>query len=155
MMISIDELKALLTYSYSTGEFVWRKNGERAGTTRPDGRVSIMIRYRAYRAHRLAWMYVNGSMPTLDIDHIDGNPANNAIANLREVTRSVNMQNQRRARSDNSTGMLGVQNRGTGKFRAEIALAGKRIYLGTFTDPVAAADAYLKAKRAYHEGCTL
>ncbi|MBK8117557.1 MAG: HNH endonuclease [Candidatus Accumulibacter sp.] len=32
------------------------------------------------------------------MDHIDGNPLNNSIANLRDVSKSVNLQNRRRAK---------------------------------------------------------
>lgn len=42
-----------------------------------------------------------------DIDHIDGNPSNHTISNLRMVTTKVNCRN-RKKRNDNSTGVTGV-----------------------------------------------
>src|SRR4051812_40825019 len=105
-MVTQERLKQVLVYSPESGLFTRR--GRVAGTTYR-GRINIFIDYRGYLAHRLAWLYVHGRWPIGDIDHIDGNASNNAISNLREVSRSVNMQNQRRARSDSRTGLLGVQ----------------------------------------------
>jgi hypothetical protein len=64
------------------------------------------------------------------------------------------MQNQRRARSDSSTGLLGVSKNGSG-WRAEIRVDGKKINLGTHKTPELAHLAYVNAKRKHHEGCTL
>jgi len=66
----------------------------------------------------------------------------------------VNLQNIRRARSDNRSGLLGVARDKTG-FRAVIKVAGKQKYLGTFPTPELAHSAYLSAKRLLHEGNTL
>jgi len=50
-------------------------------------------RYRI-GVHRLVYWYFNGILDSnLDIDHIDGNPHNNSINNLRLVTHKENMNN--------------------------------------------------------------
>jgi hypothetical protein len=116
--------------------------------------VRIGVGGRVYHAHRLAWLYVHGVWPAGDIDHINGDPLDNRLCNLRLVDRSVNMQNQRRARADSHLGVLGVSARG-GRFRASIAVRGERFSLGTFDDVHAAQDAYVTAKRRLHEGCTI
>ena len=54
------------------------------------GHIRICIMRVKYLAHRLAWLYVTGSWPSQDIDHIDGDPTNNRFANLREVTHQEN-----------------------------------------------------------------
>ncbi|MFX4377260.1 HNH endonuclease, partial [Acinetobacter baumannii] len=41
----------------------------------------------------MAWLYVHGVHPTGQIDHIDGDPLNNRISNLRDVSHAVNQQN--------------------------------------------------------------
>ncbi len=153
-VITQDRLMELLQYNEETGIFYRRDSGRIAGTKRPDGRINICVDCRLYRAHRLAWLWTNGEMPKGDIDHIDGNPQNNRISNLRDVSRSVNMQNQRRARSDSKTGLLGVQVHGK-RFRAEIATPNGRVGLGTFNTPQEAHSVYLLAKRQLHDGCSI
>lgn len=92
-------LKKQLHYDPLTGIFTWLygKQGRRAdlqaGKIRRDKYVSICINYKDYLAHRLAWLYMTGEWPKLDIDHIDRNPSNNAWVNLREVSRSANLLN--------------------------------------------------------------
>ncbi len=92
------------------------------------------------------------------IDHIDGNPANNRLENLRDVSRAVNGQNQKRAQRHNGTGVLGVTRRRNAKsnpYQAHIVVDGRPKYLGVFPTADAASAAYIAAKRALHEGCTL
>jgi hypothetical protein len=127
-----------------------------AGCTRSDKYVTIKVDAKRYLAHRLAWLYVHGEWPSRHLDHIDGDPSNNRIANLRDVSRSINMQNQLRARGDSLTGLLGVC-KDTRKpwFYARITVHGKQINLGCFRTADAAHEAYLTAKRRLHEGCTL
>jgi hypothetical protein len=90
------------------------------------------------------------------VDHIDGNPSNNAWANLRLVDKHVNLQNQRKPHSNNMVGLLGVSvYKPNGKFKAQIMVDGRVRSLGYFLCPHEAHDAYLKAKRALHKGCTI
>ncbi len=46
-----------------------------------------------YKAHRLAWFYVHGVWPKEQIDHINGDKADNCIANLRLADFSKNQAN--------------------------------------------------------------
>jgi len=59
------------------------------------------------REHRVIWLMVYGEWPQKEIDHINGDPSDNRIENLREVDRALNMQN-RRMHSNNSSGVCGV-----------------------------------------------
>ncbi len=52
--------------------------------------------------------------PGLEVDHIDGDRRNNKIENLRLASRSENMMNQRKARADSRSRVLGVRSRGNG-----------------------------------------
>jgi len=103
-------------------------------------------------AHRLAWLYTYGSFPNGDIDHINGNGLDNRIANLRDVTRSVNLSNAKK-RVDNTTGITGVVKAHTkGKWQAQIGLiatTGKFKYLGTFDEIWDAICARKSADNAY------
>jgi len=51
---------------------------------------------RNLQVHRIVWLLSTGSVSgELVIDHIDGNPLNNAIANLREVSHQQNSRNRK------------------------------------------------------------
>lgn len=118
------------------------------------GRLTCRINYQDYLVHRLAWLYMTGAWPDEEIDHIDGNPANNAWNNLRVGNRSCNAENQKKAHVDSFTGLLGVCARGN-KFTAKITVRGKKRSLGTFNTPEEAHQAYLVAKRELHSFNTL
>lgn len=61
-----------------------------------------------FKAHRIIWTLFNGSCPDgLHIDHIDGNPSNNDIGNLRVVIPRHNMHNKS-MNKNNTSGTTGV-----------------------------------------------
>lgn len=150
------ELLSLLDYQPESGVFTWKKSGAVAGSPTADGYVKIKVRQRMYRAHRLAWFYVHGAWPSQLIDHINGDRADNRIANLRDVSNSVNRQNAKTANADSKTGVLGVTYRPSkAKYQAQIAVNGKNRYLGMFDTEQEAHQAYLTAKREVHIGCAI
>lgn len=155
-----ERIQKLMRYEPETGLFFstsvckGRFVGSKLGSLKKDGYIVITIDYRAYPAHRIAWLLVYGEWPKGDIDHINGVRDDNRIVNLRDVSRSVNIQNQRKPRRGNSSGKLGVSRRGA-RFEAQISVKGKDIHLGIFDSPDDAHDAYIQAKRKYHEGCTI
>ena len=58
--------------------------------------------------HKLVWTLCHGRFPT-QIDHIDGNPRNNRVENLREVSQSENLENRLMPwKSNAKTGLPGV-----------------------------------------------
>ncbi len=159
--LTAEILKELLVYDPQTGIFSNRvKRGNRGiagaatGAMRKRGYTLIGIEGREYYAHRLAWLYINGAWPSGDIDHIDGDPANNRIANLRDVSTTVNCQNHRRAKRDSSTGVIGVTPH-RDKFIAWICVDKKRLYLGVYETTEEASAVYLEHKRRLHPGCTI
>jgi hypothetical protein len=99
-----------------------------------------------YQAHRLAWLYMHGEWPVGDLDHINGDPADNRIANLRIATQSQNNAN-RRARRGRNKGVY--MEKKTGKYKANICVNRKQIYLGRFESAEAAKAAYDKAAAQY------
>lgn len=168
-VLPVEVLKANVSYDPETGLFTRLKNhpkrkylaGSVTGVPRPDGYLQIMIDGKIYLAHRLAWLYVYNEMPKHCIDHINGVKSDNRIVNLRDVRQAVNLQNQNKAKKHSvSSSYLGVSfsNKGTPKekpFRARIVVDKKEIYLGSFANEEDAHNAYLVAKRKYHEGCTI
>ena len=147
-ILTQEKLKTLLSYDPDTGVFT-RPNGKTAGTARFDRYKKITLGGVQYYAHRLAWLYVHGVLPDV-IDHIDRNPSNNAIYNLRSVTQAENMQNAS-SRCDNTSGQKGViYFKRTGRWRANIGLAGKNHYLGYYATAEEARAAYQKAAVLMH-----
>jgi hypothetical protein len=152
-----EEVKRVLRYEPETGTFVWLVGvGKRirpgcvAGykTKTPSGEYrKIGLFGKQIAAHRLAWFYMNGCWPSMDIDHKDGDGLNNAWSNLRTATRSQNLANAKR-RESNKAGHKGVYPC-NGRFRAAIRVQGRRIYLGTFDTPEQAHGAYLLAAQTH------
>lgn len=160
-VLSADQLKLVLRYEPETGLFI-RLHGQRnrkghvAGSTGVSGYVAITVGKFSYRAHRLAWLYINGEWPRDEIDHINGIRHDNRYANLRAVSRVGNLQNQRRAAAHNRTGLIGAHfNKATNKYVSRIGIGGKSVFLGYFSSPEGAHEAYVKAKRQLHPASTI
>lgn len=92
-----------LAYDESTGVFTWKvrpamniKAGSVAGRKDKQGRWGINIKNKKYSSSRLVWLYVHGVWPPdgLQVDHINRNPGDNRLVNLRCVTGSENCMNR-------------------------------------------------------------
>jgi hypothetical protein len=157
-MVTYEQLRELLHYDPDTGAFTWRKRDNarpcwnsrytkgRAGTiSETTGYVVINTGKRLYRAHRLAWLYVYGRWPRLQIDHRNGDRTDNRITNLREASQTENNANAS-VRTDNRCGFKGVRiNPISGRYRARIRINGKAKHLGYFDSPEEAHSAYCAA----------
>lgn len=149
-----EELLRELSYDPDTGIFTWKagKQGRRnpAGCLTPSGYISITLNYEHHFAHRLAWLYVHGRFPDNHIDHINRNPSDNRIANLREATNAENAQNKSLP-VNNTSGYLGVTwNKVVKKWQAQIIHKGKSYNLGYYDDKLDAASAYNSKKAELH-----
>lgn len=160
--LTAERARELLDYDPETGVFTRRlqrmkfAKGSVAGYSTSLGYIDIGVDRRKYKAHRIAWLITHGSWPVSELDHINGDKTDNRLVNLRESTRSLNIQNTRVARRNNGTGVLGVHwNKKLKKFSAKISVAGKARYLGSFQTAEAAHQAYLVAKRQLHPGNTI
>ena len=89
-MLTQSELKSLLTYDPKTGVFT--RYGKVPCTYR-GGYLLLRVKRKLYSAHRLAWLWVHGEFPEVQIDHINGVKDDNRIENLRNVTSRQNAQN--------------------------------------------------------------
>jgi hypothetical protein len=162
-MLTQPELKNSLHYDSETGLFTQLlrtskriKINNIAGGKNKIGYILICIKYKRYLAHRLAWLYMTGVWPKHNIDHINGIRDDNRWCNLRDVTQSVNMQNQHRLLKNNTSGYAGVVwNKEKNKWGAQIMVNYKNIHLGYFDDKDEAGVYRLQKKRALHEGCTI
>lgn len=161
-MLDAAIVRNLFSYDEQTGHLIRKtaptyknKVGEVAGyVCKTNGYRVIKVSCLRYTAHRLVWLHVHGVWPTHEIDHINGDKTDNRLSNLRDVTHQVNVQNLRASTSSSSTGMLGVGPHGD-RWRARILHEGKTRYLGRYKTKELAQEAYVKAKREIHEGCTL
>lgn len=152
MTLTADEFRRIVHYDPETGDFTWlesltrRKAGTKA-TKRPY--VQFRVRGKLLYAHRLAWLYVHGEWPRGQLDHINGDPSDNHIANLRLATPKQNMANVRIHR-DNKSGFKGVCQVKGGKFMASIKEGGKVKYIGLFDSAASAHWAYWCEARRIH-----
>lgn len=122
-------LKEYYGYCPETGIFTRVKSsgnnakvGEIAGYY-DNGYLKISLLGKQFKGHRLAFLYMTGTMP-LVVDHIDGNPSNNRWANLRAVSAVENQYNSK-IRKDNITGIKGVSLK-KGNYYAQIWVLGSR-----------------------------
>jgi len=147
--LTADEIRTLC--SYSDGALYWRDRtdprkakgpiGSRSGHV---GRLQVGIKGTARYVHRLIWLHQTGSWPTDQIDHVNGNPHDNRIENLREISAEGNSCNRR---------IVGVSfdtRKVERPWRARIMVKGKSISLGYYDTKAAAMSEYQRAKLAYH-----
>lgn len=164
--ITADYARARLSYNPENGVFLWRTRprehfrslhefvrwnnryaGKMAGSADTKGHLQITINDQRYAAHRLAWVYMTGEWPDLEIDHANGQKSDNSWLNLRQATMSQNMTNRPPPRTSKS-GLKGVRlDVATGKWTAMIII---RKQLGSFDTREAAADAYDQAASKIH-----
>jgi hypothetical protein len=150
-------LLSVLDYDMNSGDFTWKVKmstrampGNIAGSLSPRGYVLIKIQGCRYLAHRLAWFYVYEIWPTMTIDHIDRNPSNNRISNLRDVNNSTNMRN-RNLFTKNESGQSGVIcDHRNNSWVAQITIHGRQIRLGSFLNKKEAIHARKEAEKKYY-----
>jgi hypothetical protein len=153
---------SILHYDPDTGVFTWLKSlsyrtkvGAVAGALdgRKRGYIEIRIRGYLHKAHRLAFLYMTGEMPSSGVDHINGIYGDNRFCNLRIADQSVNCRNMS-MRKDNTSGAVGVSwDPRKGKWYVRISTAANRPkfcgYFHTLIDAVAHRKR-LERKYDYH-----
>jgi len=148
-MLSFEQVSVALDYDPETGIFTWKqkKIGRRrkVGTINGHGHRTVMLDGRLYYLHRLAWLLSYGKWPVKDVDHLDGDPSNNRLVNLREATCSQNVGNARRSKA-NTSGFKGVTwHKRLGKWQAQIMVDRCNHHLGYHLTAEAAHVAYCAA----------
>ena len=171
--IKQEYLKQLVEYDEETGQFTWKARpvemftdgakfraitnmrrwnaryaGTIAGCKGSHGYWFISIDNQKQRAHRLAFLFVHGVVPKY-IDHIDHDPLNNRIDNLRGVTHKQNCRNQV-IRKNNSSGVTGVYwRKDINRWAAQIMVDDRCIPLGTYKVKADAVKSRREADKEY------
>lgn len=154
-LLTQELVKEFLHYNPDTGVFTWlhrdqnwfatyrsfrswnaKNAGKQAGNvhkcTRGKKYVCIKVNGKTYKAHRLAFLYMTGSFPTDDVDHLSGDGTDNRWSIIREATKHQNGCNKKLP-SNNTSGVMGV-GLSSGRWQATIKVKQKNIYLGKFSD---------------------
>lgn len=155
-MITADRLREVMDYNPQTGIFTWKKKtckkvvvGSVAGCLTKEGYVTIRVDGYLMTGHRLAWLYVNGELPSKGIDHKNRDKSDNRICNLRICTPVENGQNASLSKA-NKSGITGVFfNKKTGKWVSQITVNRKNIILGAYNSIDEAAASRRAAESEY------
>lgn len=162
-------LRECLSYNPGTGELTWRErprhhfknerdfkswntrfSGKSAGSVHPKGYLTVGLSpYGSIKAHRVCFALSHGCWPTGLVDHRDRQNAHNSIFNLREATRSQNRVNSK-PRLDSVSGIKGVRQWSSGKWRASITVQKRWRHLGMFETKEEAIAAYNRAAKEVH-----
>ena len=147
---SQETLRGLFSYDPDTGHLTWRDApGFLNGSMRAGGRLkSGYRRIRAdldgtgrqcFKEHRVIYKWMTGDEPPM-VDHINGVRDDNRWCNLRAADAVINRRNTRSRPKRDHDLPTGVVRRGRG-FRARHC----GLYLGTYSTPEQAHQAYLEA----------
>jgi hypothetical protein len=130
-----------------TGKYFKRFQGTYAGSKcKNQKRVFtawvMRVNSKNYLAHRIIWCLFNGNIDeSLNIDHIDGNPLNNKIDNLRLITQTINNRNHAK-QVNNKTGKTGV---------SRLTTRGVEYYSATWSEPLKGARSKRFSIKKYGE----
>ena len=151
-----DELEKYIDYDPETGKLTRkisggnRKAGQETTSLKNCGHGLTMVNKKRYASHRLAWRLYYGSWPSKNIDHINGNPSDNRIVNLRDVSQRENNSNRSKHRNGK---MVGVYfSKPHQRWMSRIGIGKKTKYLGLFNTELEGHKAYIKALKDLENG---
>jgi len=138
--IDLTQEEAVRLFEYRDGSLYRKvttnynaKAGDLVGVVQKHGYLRVRACSKQYLVHRLIFLIHHGYMPET-LDHIDGDPTNNRIENLREATQQQNCYN-RRVRKDNKAGTTNVYwKKQIQKWCVNLSINGKNKHFGYFKD---------------------
>jgi hypothetical protein len=152
-----EELKRMMRYCPDTGVFIWLrgngkavKEGDIVGSyARRSGYRKTKLKHKQWMLHRLAFLYMTGSLPREQVDHINGVKDDNRWSNLRAVSQYENGLNQKKSVL-NKSGVPGVcLHKSSGKWQASIWVLRKFKYIGLYENFSEAVTARKSAESLY------
>lgn len=168
-ILTQEVLKELLHYDPDTGIFTWKERDRRYFTSTGhqttwnkrfsgketnglsvQGYVRISIFYKRYRAHRLAFLYMEGRFPRDKVDHWLGDRADNRWNKISHSSQLQNCRNMKICKR-NKTGIIGLSwHKKSQKYMACINVNYKTNYLGIYEDFFEACCARKSAEIKYN-----
>ena len=153
-IITQDYVKQL--FEYRDGELFWKVKhsrsvliGKKVGTKTKRGYFQLTINKKMYLTHRIIFLMHHGYLPKY-LDHIDGNPSNNKIENLRAATLNQNQYNTKLNKNNNS-GYKGVSwCESTNNWRVRIQVNKVSKLIGYFDDLELAGLVAQETRNKYH-----
>ena len=139
-------------FDYKNGELYWKKKlsfrknvGTKVGHVSKKGYCTTCVNYQHYYIHRLVFLMFKGYLPK-QVDHINGNPSDNRIENLREATPQQNAWNKKK-KSNTKSGIKGIYwHLSKQKWHARIGVNYKHIHVGYYDDLVEAEKAVIEKR---------
>jgi hypothetical protein len=161
-MLDQATLKEWVHYDPETGVFTrlkvntvrWQCLVGQPVTNRRHGYIRVYIGRREYPAHRLAWLYMTGAWPKVQLDHINRVKTDNRWSNLREATIVQNAGNvppqhrKTHGRMGKQSGVRGVYWRGGSPVDTKWVAHLDNKHLGAFDTIDEAKAAYEAAAKA-------
>lgn len=142
MMLTPEWAAAASVWEYQDGALFWRiKCGRGVSVKHPGDKVVVKSdalgyqyvtwQRKHYAIHRVVFLLTQGWLPDC-VDHIDGNPSNNAASNLRAATRLQNQHN-RKPNVKSETGIKNVSKH-RDKWSVRFSIGGKTKHIGWYDD---------------------
>ena len=165
-LMNPEYLHKCFSYDSNTGRLTWRERPREhfkggagwhnfnnqfankiAGVQKNDGRYEIKLDGKSFKAARIVWAMQTNTAIFGAIDHIDGNPANDRLSNLRVVSAAQNARNRSNL-SNNSSGIRGVTwHVPSSKWWARVTFNNKTISLGLYSSISDAAKIVIETKQ--------
>jgi len=141
-------------FIYDDGLLINKVTGHIYSNMHDKGYIRVKISGKRYYAHRIIWEMFHEAIPEgIQIDHIDGDPYNNRIENLRLATQAQNNANRgKQINRPNVSKDLpkGVSYNKAGRYEARITYKNQGHYLGSYDTTEEAYAAYMEAAEILH-----